>query len=380
MTAILFVDHAASLGGAEHSLLLFLKHLDRERWQPHLAGTAGPLLEQAKTAGIPSHLVDLPRLRRSFRFPLDWWGHAGALAQVAQHISARALYANTVRAALYTVVAARRAHLPFIWHMRDFWLSESQPRFPWLDSLLKRLLCTAAACVITNSHAAARHLPCSGKIRVIHNGIDLTQFNHRRDGTSFRQHHQIPPQAPLIGTVGRLRPWKGQHRFIEMAAQLRQQQHHAYFVIVGGSPFGIDDDYPNELQQMVADRQLHGRLIFAGHLADVEPALAAMDLFVHPGDPEPFGLVNVEAMAMALPVVAFAHGALPEIVLDGQTGRLVPPENVSALATAVSHLLHHAEERRQLGVAGRTRAVTHFDIHRVAKEIDALLTDLLDRS
>lgn len=380
MTAVLFVDHAPSLGGAEHSLLLLLTHLDRDRWQPHLAGTAGPLLEQAEAVGIPTHPAHLPRLRRSPYFPLDWWGHAGALAHLAQRIPAGALYANTVRAALYTAVAARRARLPFIWHMRDFWLSESRPRFRWLDSLLKRFLCAAAARVIANSRAVAGHLPCPGKVRVVHNGIDLTAFNPRRDGTPFRRRHRIPTGIPLVGMVGRLRPWKGQHRFIEMADLVRRQHPNAQFVIVGGSPFGVDDDYPNHLQQMTAERGLHDQLIFTGHLDDVEPALAAMDLFVHPGDPEPFGLVNVEAMAMALPVAAFAHGALPEIVIDGETGRLVPPGDVSALATAVSHLLHHPEERRQLGAAGRACAVARFGIHRVAGEIDALLDDILDKS
>ncbi len=103
-----------------------------------------------------------------------------------------------------------------------------------------------------------------------------------------------------------------------------------------------------------------------------------MDIFVHPGQPEPFGLVNIEAMAMARPVVAFAHGALPEIVVHGQTGLLVPPGDVIALANAVRTLLADPEQRRAMGCAGRERVETHFTIQRVAHEVEAALQKVLD--
>ena len=70
---ILFVDHADALGGAERSLLLLMTFLDHHRWQPHLIAPSGPLAEEASAAGIPVHTLDLPRLRGSFRSPLDWW-------------------------------------------------------------------------------------------------------------------------------------------------------------------------------------------------------------------------------------------------------------------------------------------------------------------
>ena len=377
MSTALFVDHASSLGGAERSLLLLVRHLDCHAWEPRVACGEGALAEQAWAAGIPTSVVDLPRLRRSIAFPWDWWRGARSLAHSAREVNAKVLVANTVRAAFYGLPAARLARTPFVWYMRDFWLSESRPQHIWMDTLLKRLLCAGASRVITNSHAVARHLPCPGKIRVVHNGIDLSAFDPRRDGSSFRSRHKIPLDVPLIGMVGRLRPWKGQHRFVEMADQVAIHDPSAYFVVVGGSPFEVADDYPNRLRQMAAERGLEGRLIFAGHLEDVEGALAAMDVFVHPGDPEPFGLVNVEAMAMGLPVVAFAHGALPEIVVDGETGRLVPPGDVAALSSAVLELLDDVQRRQQWGLAGRARAKRHFSIERTAAEVSAVLKALI---
>lgn len=361
------------MGGAEHSLLLLMHHLDHARWQPHLACPDGALARQARALGIPWHSISLPQLRRSWQFAQDWRYFSQDLARTAREVNAVAIYANTVRAALYGMGAARRAKRPFLWHMRDFWLSETAPRFQGVDWAAKWVLCQAAAQVIANSAATARHLPCARKTAVVHNGIDLARFAQPLDGHVFRQTYHIPAEAPLIGTVGRLRPWKGQHRFIELAALVRQTRPEAHFVIVGGVPLGESESYPAQLRQQATAHHLDGCLHFTGHLSDVRPALAALDVFVHPGDPEPFGLVNVEAMASGRPVVAFAHGALPEIVADGQTGRLVPPGNSVALAEAVATLLADPKERQRLGRAGQQRAQMHFSIAQTAVHVAQIL-------
>lgn len=374
---ILFVDHATGLGGAEHSLLLLMQHLDPALWQSHLACPDGDLARQARKLGIPWQSISLPQLRRSLRFPQDWFQYANQLAQTASQVGAAAIYANTVRAAMYGMWAAKLAKRPFLWHMRDFWLSENKPRYRLGDWTVKILLCRAATQVIANSAATASHLPCPGKIAIIHNGIDLACFEAELNGHAFRQEYQIPDEAPLVGTVGRLRPWKGQHCFIEMAAAVIAAQPDTHFVVVGGSPLGEIDNYPDQLRQQVNAQNLGHCVHFTGHLSDVRPALAALDIFVHPGDPEPFGLVNVEAMAAGKPVVAFAHGALPEIVLPGKTGLLVPSGDVAGLVQAVTELLHDPDQRQQLGIAGQQRARNQFSIQQTAVHVSALLQKTL---
>ncbi|MDQ7028778.1 MAG: glycosyltransferase family 4 protein [Ardenticatenia bacterium] len=374
---ILFLDHAPALGGAERSLLLLLKHLDRRRWQPHLACTGGPLAERAAALNVSVHIVPLPRLRRSPRLSVDWLTGARAIVRLAREIKAVLLHANTVRAALYAAPAARLAGIPFVWHMRDFWLSEERPRWPWADRLGKHLLCGAAARVIANSHAVAAHLPCRDRVTVVHNGIEVARFDPALDGAPFRREHSIPLDAPVVGTVGRLRPWKGQDRFLRAMARVAEAMPAAWFLIVGGAVFGVDDDYPQQLRRLAMDLGLADRVVFTGHLEDVRPALAAMEIFVHAGDPEPFGLVNLEAMAMAKPVVAFAHGALPEIVNDGTTGILVPPEDEAALARAVVALIKEPTRRHTMGQAGRRRARAHFDARRTANMVENMWVHVL---
>ncbi|GAB4581816.1 MAG: glycosyltransferase family 4 protein [Anaerolineales bacterium] len=371
-TPILFLDHASALGGAEFSLLLILKHLDRTRWQAQLACSPGQLAEKAQALGIPVHLTEFPRLRRSPRFFLDWWTGANEIARLARGIGARAVCANTVRAAVYTAPAARFARLPFIWHMRDFWLSEARPRFLWVDWVGKRLLMTNAARIIPNSHAVARQLPPSANIRVVHNAIEIETYHPTLDGQPFRARHGIPSEALVVGVVGRLRPWKGQERFVRAMAQVAETLPEARFLIVGGEIFGVQDAYERDLKQLVVSLELSEKVIFTGQVSDIRPALAAMDVFVHPGDPEPFGLVNIEAMAMGKPVVAFGHGALPEIVVDGETGLLVVPGEEAALAKAVRDLLHDPARGMAMGQAGRARVEQYFSARRLIGELEAV--------
>lgn len=373
---ILFIDHADALGGAEGSLLLLMTFLDPKRWQPHLIAPTGQLAEEASSAGIPVHIQDLPRLRGSSRSLIDLWSKGLRVSRTAREIGAALIHSNTVRATAYASLAARLASVPLVWHMRDFWLSEAEPAAKRADRMGKSVFCAMAGRVITNSRAVAEHLPCSARASVLHNGIDLAHFDLAHNTADNRagtcQAAGFPVDAPIVGMVGRTRPWKGQDTFLHMALQLSEQHPDCRFLLVGGDPFGVQDDYEAQLLALGSQPGLAGRVHWTGQLDDVRPALAAMDLFVHPGAPEPFGLVNIEAMAMAKPVVAFAHGALPEIVLHEETGLLVAPGDTAALTASVSRLLRDPEMSQSMGRAGRLRVEDHFRIERTVNQLEGL--------
>lgn len=355
--------------------------LDRDRWKPHLIATHGPLAEEATGAGIPVHLQDLPRLRRSSRSLLDLWQQAVRISRTAREIGAVLVHSNTVRATAYACLAVRLASVPLVWHMRDFWLSEAEPAAKWADRTGKSIFCGMASRVVTNSRAVAERLPCSARASVLHNGIDLSHFDQAQTAADNRaaicRAAGFPLDAPIAGMIGRTRPWKGQDTFLQMAGKLSTAVPDCCFLIVGGDPFGVQDDYEARLLELRSQPGLEGRVHWTGQIADVRPPLAAMDLFVHPGAPEPFGLVNIEAMAMGKPVVAFGHGALPEIVLHEETGLLVAPGDPTALAASVSRLLKDPIESRKMGRAGRQRVDDRFRIERTVAELDRLYQGLL---
>ena len=380
---ILFVDHADALGGAERSLLLLMTLLDHSRWQPHLIAPTGQLAAEAVRAGIPVHTLELPRLRRSFRSPLDWWQGAQGIANIARNLGVALIHSNTVRATAYATLAARLTPLPLVWHMRDFWLSEAEPDAKWPELLAKFIFCRMATRVLANSHAVAGRLPCPAKLSVLHNGIDISYFDpvHIAAGNraAICEVAGFPPQAPIVGMVGRARPLKGQHIFLQMAGQLAAASPDCRFLVVGGDQFLVGDDYVAHLMALCSQLGLDDRVHWTGQLEDVRPALEAMDIFVNPGVPEGFGLVNIEAMAMGKPVVAFAHGPLPEIVAHEETGLLVPPGDVAALAGAVSQLLQQPSRSQRMGLAARCRVESHFRIERTVAELESFYHQLVDR-
>lgn len=378
---ILFVDHADALGGAERSLLLLMSFLDRDRWQPHLIAAHGPLAEEASGAGIPVHLQDLPRLRGSSRSLLDLWQKAVGISKIAREIGAVLIHSNTLRATAYAALAARLAALPFVWHMRDYWLSEAEPASKWPDRLGKFIFCRMATRVLAISHAVAGVLPCSANLSVLHNGIDLSYFDEPLTAvgnkTSVLKAAGFPPESPVVGMVGRARPLKGQHIFLQMAGQLSACLPDCRFLVVGGDQFNVGDDYEAQLMTLCSQLGLDDYVHWTGQLDDVRPALEAMDIFVNPGVPEGFGLVNVEAMAMDKPVVAFDHGPLPEIVAHGETGLLVPPGDTAALARAVDRLLQDPARAHRMGREGRRRAESLFRIERTVNELEAHYQELI---
>jgi glycosyltransferase involved in cell wall biosynthesis len=189
------------------------------------------------------------------------------------------------------------------------------------------------------------------KLQIILNGVDSTIVD------------PVPhAPAPLVVWCGRLQQWKGPHHFVAAAAIVRARRPDARFAIVGGTLFGLEPDYRDLIERQVADAGLDDALTFVGQVDDARPWLRAATVVVHCADrPEPFGLVMAEAMMQERPVAAFRQGGAAEIVADGETGRLVPPRDVPALASAVLDLLADPARSQQMGARGRQRAERYLN-------------------
>jgi glycosyltransferase involved in cell wall biosynthesis len=364
---VLYVDHAESVGGAERSLLLLLKHLNRDRIQPLLACSAGPLAEQAAAIGVPIHPVPMPRLRGQAGAPLDLWRGARVLVDVVRREKVAIVHSNVMRASFYGALACRLTHCSFVWHVRDIHARG------WYVRMMKKLadrtiaISRAVALPIGDSHAA-----------VIYNGLDLHEFDPSSiDGVAFREELGVTGDTLLVGVVGRVRPWKGQRSFLEAASQVAERVSGVHFLVVGDTIFPAKEDYVGELKRFAQDQGIAGSVTFTGHRSDVAQILAALDLLVHCSEAEPFGRVLIEAMAMAKPVVAFADGGVPEVVVDGETGLLVPPGDVAALAWRIEDLLCDESLRRAMGQKGRARVEAMFTAEQMTRKVENLYEELL---
>jgi glycosyltransferase involved in cell wall biosynthesis len=220
-------------------------------------------------------------------------------------------------------------------------------------------------------------------IERIQDGIDVREFHPSVTGARIRAELGIDPGAPIVGFVGRLHPGKGADIFVRAAAEIALWQPEAQFLVCGGELRGYEA-YAAGVRQLSSSLGLDERIHFTESRygpGDIPEVMAAIDVLLHlPRVREALGLVLIEAMATARPVIAFRTGGIAEVVVDGLTGELVPPGDWQAAARAVLGLLADPSRAHALGAAGRIRAEKEFEIGAHARRIEALYASLLGRA
>ena len=199
-------------------------------------------------------------------------------------------------------------------------------------------------------------------ITVIYSAIDLERFRPSLDGSALRAELKIGADTPLVGMVGRLEPEKGYPYFLEAARRVKEKLPSARFVIAG------QGSLENSLKEQARELGLFEALTFLGFRPDVPAILAALDVFVLSSLAEGLGTSALEALATAKPVVASSVGGLPESVRHEETGLLVPPKDVEALAEGILRLLNNKAWAQELGQAGRRLMEAEFNEETLAKK------------
>jgi glycosyltransferase involved in cell wall biosynthesis len=208
----------------------------------------------------------------------------------------------------------------------------------------------------------------SSEVHTVLNAIDVSRWDPQTDGLALRAELGIPEDALLLASVSRLFSWKGQRELLQAFAIVRAEQPKLKLMIVGKDASGPDEPYLRELRELAAKLQVSDDVVFTGARSDIARVMAACDVFTLPSFEEPFGLVFLEAMAMAKPVVAIDNGGTPEVVEHGRSGLLSPPWDIAALAANIATLAKDSEIRRRFGEQGRSRALSQFDAPRMAAD------------
>ncbi|MDQ3517268.1 MAG: glycosyltransferase family 4 protein [Gemmatimonadota bacterium] len=275
--------------------------------------------------------------------------------------------------------AARRARIPYILYVNglDLLLERRRARVARLR-LLARTLLGGAGGIVANSawtgesagevmrEVGVKRLP---PIAAIDLGTDPEQFHPSRDTGALRARLGIGV-APLLLTVGRLLPHKGQDVTMRAAALLMREFPQLRYLIVGGGP------YEHPLRKLAADLGVAERVLFETSLStpDVAEAHATATVFVGPSrlhddvNVEGFGLVFSEASASGTAVVGGDSGGVRSAVRHGETGLVVPPGDERAVAGAIRELLRDPGRREAMGQRGRDLVETYYNWDRVAKD------------
>jgi glycosyltransferase involved in cell wall biosynthesis len=212
-------------------------------------------------------------------------------------------------------------------------------------------------------------------------GVDTDHFHPDGDGTPIHQRLDIGPEVPLVAMLARFQYVKGHDIFQEMVKLVHAQMPEVRFAVAGENVFGVskDETYKNTiLTNGREDPVLHDSLTYLG-FCDSREVIAAADVIVCPSRFESLGMVHLESMAMERPVVSMNNGGPAEIMIDGETGYLVPPEDPAALADRVLALLRDPALRTRMGQAGRARVVEHFTVERYAEKFSQLFKTMYNQ-
>ena len=370
---ILFVNNSSDIYGASRCLLRLCEKLWTSGFESVvLLPENGPLAEMLRSAG--ARVIFFPSLRvitrpvlRSWRI-IPWLAgflpSAWQLAALIRRERIDIVHTNTgviVSASL----AAKLAGRPHVWHIRD-WFQEFGP----LWKPYSRYILATSGKILCVSTPIAKQFPHSPKVEVVHDGFDLAEFPPlaEEEKIAARTRWNLPPDALVVGTVGRIKFVRKGQEFLLQAAAVLQNRNVPVTCLLAGAPAPGAEDHVDRMKLLA--RELGVRVIFTGELPDARPAYAAMDIFVLPSaQPEPFGGVVMEAMALGLPVVGTAIGGTTEQIAEGETGLLVPPADPERLADAIAELAQSPELRARLGTAGRERISKRFSLDAMTSQI-----------
>jgi len=422
MKKILYIHHGRGIGGAPLSLLFLIQKLDRSNYYPIvLCLYQSPAADLYRDEGIETCIA---KGIHNFSHTYLTWYNYGRLGDLIWRSLAflpsvyrtyrlvkthkpDLVHLNSSTLAP-CAIGAKLAGAPVVWHIREPIPSGYFGVRKWL---LRRCIYMFADRVIAICQSDADQLINSDKIKVVYNFVDFNQFNKQIPGDGFRKEFGLDNGLKAIGMFGGVAITKGTLEFVKAAKMVKGRIEAAKFFVVGSLPTKLRPepveglcpepacpersrrvegvkaqdikqglkkvvkkilgvrDYYREIETVIESAGLGEDIIFTGVRQDIPGILAGMDLVIFPSTVPHFGRPIIEAGAMAKPVVASDLDGPRELVVDGETGLLVPAKNPKALAEAIIEILSDEQLAPRMGEAGYHRARRLFN-----REINARQT------
>jgi glycosyltransferase involved in cell wall biosynthesis len=267
----------------------------------------------------------------------------------------------------YWNMAAALRRIPIIQHVRGI----GATFYPPFCHLSTKVICISED---IKEKVLARGI-APRKVVLIYNAVDFETFRATREPHEVRARLGIKNSERLISLFGNIQQWKGQETLVKACIRLKKKYNRIRCVLFGDI---IQEDYARQIRHLVENEKLGDTFLFAGYTNEVANWMNASDVVVHASvQPEPFGRVLIEAMAIGKPIIGADIGAVPEIIENTVSGLLFEPGNDEQLANRIDFLLSHPNEARRLGKNGQRRVRTLFNVQQQMNVIERLYEDVL---
>lgn len=377
---VLFIITQSELGGAQQFLLQFLKHLQRDAYDIHVAvGRDGNGSLLKKLGGLDARFSLIPSLRRNINLLAD----LKAITDIQELLRAHApdtLFLLSSKAGFIGSLAARlsRQNPKVIYRIGGWTFNDPWPA--WKKSIWRKLEKWSArwkdVIILNNARDLedAKRLGISprGSMVVVHNGIDpyraglsREEARHELSRLALGGREALLEAKNVIGTIANFYPAKGLEYLIAAAA--RNSDPDTIFCVIGD---GAERPF---LEKLIADDGLEKKVFLLGQIDHAARYLPAFDVFVLPSVKEGFPWSLLEAMAAKLPVIATRVGAVPEILEDGINGYVVEPRQPQQIAEKIDALLESGHKAQEMGIKAHQRVLFAFSITTMVTRIEELL-------
>ena len=387
-SSILFIHQSAELYGSDKTILMFISSLDNQKYFPVVVlPFDGPLKTEFEKNNIKVVIAPVLKLYRKMftpknilKFFKEYKEGLKIINGLHKEHNFSIVYSHTL-AALIGIVFAQKNKIKHLWHVQEIIANPIIFNKGFIKLLSLKGNHVAVYDSKTTMEFWIKNNPVlAKKSYAICNGLDVKEKpepNLESIQKIRNDFFKVQPDDIVIALVGRINSWKGQQLLLEAFNKIANKYQNTKLVYIGSAPPN-QDFFEIELKEKIASYTLSDRVILIPFQENIWRFWDAIDIAAVPStEPEPFGMVAIEAMLAKKPVVAANHGGLTETVQNNETGFLFEPNNELKLAASISNLIEDKTKRILFGEKGYERVHLHFSLEKHVDEFEAIFETLL---
>lgn len=382
MKNILFIHQSSELYGSDKTLLYLLKNIDKSVFYPIvILPNQGPLKDELEKLNIKVVITPVLKLYRNIFTPKNLYSFFKEIKtsifivnELNKKYHFQLIYSNTL-AVLLGIIFAWKKNIKHVWHVHEI---IEKPKiikkiFTYILSLKHNSF------TIFNSNSTAKYWLQNGEIKLQHkvvwNGIEINKNILAEKSRILLKEKLFNTKSDIIiALVGRISSWKGQQLLLKAFKEINNKNTKLVFI---GSPPPNQNEFLKVLEDNIISYGLTDKVQILPFQENINKIWQLIDIAVVPStEPEPFGLVAIEAMFASKPIIASNHGGLAEIVINNKTGILFKPNDINNLKNSLESLICSEEKRIEYGKNGYERAKKLFSVERYSNNIQKVLQNI----